>query len=96
MQTSQSGFQTGQASLTIATVNVPTSGSLLVEKSGSSGTAAAGYDGVAGLDTFQLIAKDWVGSQGLQLEYEFRYMLVRTPCCYCMAAYWHGPRPCMS
>ena len=76
--TSQQTFQTGQASLTVSTAQVPTSGSLLIELA-SPTTAAAGYDGVAGLDTFQLVAKDWVGLQGQQLQYEFRYTQVLHP-----------------
>ena len=78
MVTSQQTFQTGQASLTVSTAPVPTSGSLLIELA-SPTTAAAGYDGVAGLDTFQLVAKDWVGLQGQQLQYEFRYTQVTRP-----------------
>ena len=65
--TSQQTFQTGQASLTVSTAPVPTSGSLLIELAAPT-TAAAGYEGVAGLDTFQLVAKDWVGLQGRQLQ----------------------------
>ena len=89
--TSQQTFQTGQASLTVSTAPVPTSGSLLIELA-STTTAVAGYDGVAGLDTFQLVAKDWVGLQGQQLQYEFRYTQVRHPgnCILASFGTWPG------
>lgn len=63
----------GSASLIVKTAAVPTSGSLLVER--SSQTSARGeFDGVAGLDAYRLVAKDWVGTPGRQLQFEFRYM----------------------
>jgi len=68
-------FATGQASLTVTTATVPTSGSLTVQLTAAT-TAADGYDGVAGLDSFRMVAGDWVGAQGRQLQYEFRYMQV--------------------
>jgi hypothetical protein len=68
-------FTTGQASLTVTTATVPTSGSLTVQLAAAS-TASQGYDGVAGLDSFYIVAGDWVGTQGRQLQYEFRYMQV--------------------
>ncbi len=77
-------FSTGQASLSVTTATVPTSGSLTVQLMAAS-TAAAGFDGVAGLDSFRVVAGDWVGAQGRQLQYEFRYMQVR------LAANWWFP-----
>lgn len=73
-------FMTGQASLTVTTASVPTSGSLTVQLTAAT-TAAAGYDGVAGLDSFRIVAGDWVATQGRQLQYEFRYMQVDSLLC---------------
>lgn len=68
-------FQTGQASLTVSTAAVPSSGTVTVDL--ITQTSASGmYDGVAGVDAFRVTANDWVGIQGRQLQYEFRYMRV--------------------
>ena len=68
-------FQTGQASMTVSTAAVPSSGTVTVDL--ITQTSASGmYDGVAGVDAFKVTANDWVGIQGRQLQYEFRYMRV--------------------
>ena len=71
-------FETGQASITVKTAAVPHSGSVSVSLTTET-TALPPYDGTAGLNAFKLTAEDWVGSQGRQLQYEFRYMRVNTP-----------------
>ena len=80
MATTAAGFKTGQASVTVATADVPTSGTVTVSLVSQS-TAAGGYDGVAGVDAFRVAASDWVGTQSRQLQYEFRYMSVSTSLC---------------
>ena len=68
-------FRTGQSSLTVSTAAVPSSGTVTVDLLTET-SASAAYDGVAGVDAFKVTANDWVGIQGRQLQYEFRYMKV--------------------
>lgn len=68
-------FKTGQASLLVKTAAVPNSGNVTVSLVSQS-SASGRFDGVAGIDAFKITASDWVGMQGRQLQYEFRYMRV--------------------
>ena len=73
--TTSPDFRTGQASLTVSTAAVPSSGAVTVDLITQT-SATSAYDGVAGVDAFKVTANDWVGIQGRQLQYEFRFMRV--------------------
>ena len=82
-----------QATLTLTTAAIPTSGVLNVALLGTT-AALPPYDAVTALDSFMLTAQNWVGEPGRQLQYEFRSLQVKActvPECKSVASQWNMP-----